>query len=75
MVAKALDNRAGCAVLIEALKRVAKPQNDLYCTFTVQEEVGLRGARTSAFGIEPDLGIALDVTATGDLGSPQTSHE
>jgi endoglucanase len=66
VVAKALDNRAGCAVLIEALKRVAKPQNDLYCTFTVQEEVGLRGARTSAFGIEPDLGIALDVTATGD---------
>ena len=49
-------------MLIEALKRVAKPQNDLYCTFTVQEEVGLRGARTSAFGIEPDLGIALDVT-------------
>ena len=66
VAAKALDDRVGCAVLIEALKRVRKPANDLYCTFTVQEEVGLRGARTSAFGIEPDLAIALDVTATGD---------
>ena len=66
VVAKALDNRVGCAVLIEALKRVTKPQNDLYCTFTVQEEVGLRGAKTAAFGIDPDLGIALDVTGTGD---------
>ncbi len=66
VVAKSMDDRIGCAVLIEALKRVTNPQNDLYCTFTVQEEVGLRGARTSAFGIEPDLGIALDVTATGD---------
>lgn len=66
VVAKALDDRVGCAVLIEALKRSSNPQNDLYCTFTVQEEVGLRGAKTAAFGIEPDLGIALDVTATGD---------
>lgn len=66
IVAKSLDDRIGCAVLIEAMKRVTNPQNDLYCTFTVQEEVGLRGARTAAFGIEPDLGIALDVTGTGD---------
>ncbi len=66
IVAKALDDRIGCAILIEALKRVTKPQNDLYCTFTVQEEVGLRGARTAAFGIEPDYGIAIDVTGTGD---------
>ncbi|NLW55924.1 MAG: M42 family metallopeptidase [Firmicutes bacterium] len=66
IVAKALDDRIGCAILIEALKRVANPQNDLYCTFTVQEEVGLRGARTAAFGIDPDLGIAIDVTGTGD---------
>ncbi|NLY90590.1 MAG: M42 family metallopeptidase, partial [Firmicutes bacterium] len=66
VVAKALDDRVGCAVLIEALKQVRNPQNDLYCTFTVQEEVGLRGAKTSAFGIEPDLAIALDVTGTGD---------
>ncbi len=66
VIAKALDDRVGCAVLIEALKRVRKPQNDLYCTFTVQEEVGLLGARTSAFGIDPDIAIALDVTGTGD---------
>ncbi|HHU50985.1 MAG TPA: M42 family metallopeptidase [Firmicutes bacterium] len=66
VAAKSMDNRVGCAVLIEALKRVQSPRNDLYCTFTVQEEVGLRGAKTSAFAIEPDLGIAVDVTLTGD---------
>lgn len=66
VAAKSLDNRVGCAVLIEALKQVQSPKNDLYCTFTVQEEVGLRGAKTSAFAIEPDLGIAVDVTLTGD---------
>ncbi|HHT48951.1 MAG TPA: M42 family metallopeptidase [Firmicutes bacterium] len=66
VIAKALDDRVGCAVLIEALKRVRKPQNDLYCTFTVQEEVGLRGARTAAFDLDPDLAIAIDVTDTGD---------
>lgn len=66
VAAKALDNRVGCLVLIEALKRVKAPKNDLFCVFTVQEEVGLRGAKTSAFGIDPDLGIAIDVTLTGD---------
>src|SRR5690554_1356356 len=66
VVGKSLDNRVGCAALIEALKRVKNPKNDLYCTFTVQEEVGIRGAKTSAFGIDPDLGIAVDVTLTGD---------
>lgn len=66
VAAKALDNRVGCLVLIEALKRVKAPKNDLFCTFTVQEEVGLRGAKTSAFGVDPDLGIAIDVTLTGD---------
>lgn len=66
LIAKSMDDRVGCAVLIEALKRIEKPTNTLYFVFTAQEEVGLRGARTAAYGIEPDLGIAIDVTLTGD---------
>src|SRR5690554_6016361 len=66
LVAKAMDDRIGCVVLIEALKQIKEPKNTLYFVFTAQEEVGLRGARTSAYRIDPDLGIALDVTMTGD---------
>ncbi|HOB20928.1 MAG TPA: M28 family peptidase, partial [Candidatus Atribacteria bacterium] len=62
----AMDDRAGCAVLVETLKRVRKTDHELYFVFTVQEEVGLRGARTSAYGIMPDIGISVDVTLTGD---------
>ena len=65
IISKALDNRVGCYVLTEALKRV-KSDNDLYFVFTVQEEVGLRGAKTSAYGIMPDYAIAIDVTDAGD---------
>ena len=61
-----LDDRVGCFVAIEALKRLSNSENDLYFVFSVQEEVGLRGARTAAYGIEPDFGIAVDVTAHGD---------
>lgn len=67
VISKALDNRAGCYVLIEALKNCPKTENDLYFVFTTQEEVGLRGAKTSAFGIMPDFALAVDVTDTGDL--------
>ncbi|HHT69430.1 MAG TPA: M42 family metallopeptidase [Firmicutes bacterium] len=67
LIAKSMDDRVGCAVLIEALKKIDAPKNTLYFVFTSQEEVGLRGARTAAYGIEPDLGIALDVTLTGDM--------
>ncbi|MCK9524802.1 MAG: M42 family metallopeptidase [Limnochordia bacterium] len=67
LIAKSMDDRVGCAVLIEALKKIESPTNTLYFVFTTQEEVGLRGARTAAYGIEPDLGIALDVTLTGDM--------
>lgn len=67
LIAKAMDDRIGCVVLIEALKKIQNPKNTLYFVFTAQEEVGLRGARTAAYGIDPDLGIALDVTLTGDM--------
>ncbi len=62
----AMDDRSGCAVLIELLSKLEGNSLDVYCVFTVQEEVGLRGATTAAFGIRPDLGIALDVTLAGD---------
>jgi len=72
LVSKAMDARIACAILIEALKTVAKPAYDVYAVFTTQEEVGLRGARVAAYGITPDLGIALDVTRTGDTPSSIT---
>jgi endoglucanase len=66
VVGKAFDNRAGCTVMIETLKRLEKTDCTLYAVGTVQEEVGLRGAATSAFGLNPDVGFALDVTIAGD---------
>ncbi|MCL2547832.1 MAG: M42 family metallopeptidase [Symbiobacteriaceae bacterium] len=68
MVSKALDDRIACVVLIGVLQQLKDKElpNDCYFVFTVQEEVGLRGARTSAFAIDPDYGIAVDVTGTGD---------
>ena len=65
VISKALDNRAGCYVLIKALESL-KSDNDIYFVFTTQEEVGLRGAKTSAYTIAPDYAIAVDVTDTGD---------
>lgn len=61
-----LDDKLGCAVLMSAAKESASFQNDITFVFSVQEEVGLRGARTAAFDVVPDFGIAVDVTLTGD---------
>ena len=66
VIGKAFDDRIGCVIMIEALKRLKKTECTIYAVGTVQEEVGLRGAATSAFGIYPDFGIALDVTISGD---------
>jgi len=63
---KAMDNRVGVYVLISVLKEITNPKNDLYFVFTSQEELGLRGAKAAANSIEPDVGIAVDVTDTGD---------
>ena len=65
-IAKAFDDRIGCVVLIETLRRLSKPAYDTYFVFTAQEEVGVRGATVAAFGVEPDYAIAVDVTGTGD---------
>ena len=59
---RALDNRIGCFTLIELAKRLKKSKNEVYFVFTVQEEIGLYGAKTSAFEIQPDWAITVDVT-------------
>ena len=66
LVAKSMDDRAAAAVAIEALKAIHETPNEIYFVFSVQEEVGLRGAITAAYGVDPQVGIAVDVTRTGD---------
>jgi len=66
VISPALDDRVGCFIMIEALKKLKNPAFDLYFVFTSQEEVGLRGAKTSAYSVEPDYGLAFDVTISAD---------
>ena len=67
IVAKSLDDRIGCVVALEAMRKLNRSApNECYFAFTVQEEVGLRGAKTAAQGVQPDIGIAIDVTGSGD---------
>jgi Cellulase M and related proteins len=62
---KAFDDRVGVAMIIETLKQL-ETEHTVYAVFTVQEEVGLKGAKTSAYAINPDCAIAIDVTIPGD---------
>lgn len=71
---KSIDNRVAVFILIETLKKLENPAYDVYATFTVQEEVGLRGANVAAHGINPDFGIALDTTIAFDVPGAQ-AHE
>jgi len=66
LVSKAMDDRIAVAVMILALREIKQTPHELYFVFTVQEETGLIGAKTSAFGINPDLGMAIDVTPVVD---------
>ena len=66
VLGKAFDNRAGCAVMVEAFRQLEKTDCTVCAVGTVQEELGLRGAGTAAFDVDPDVGIALDVTIAGD---------
>lgn len=72
IIGKAMDNRAGCTVLIKAIQELGKTDNEVYAVFTSQEEVGLRGSRTSTYRINPDLGLAVDVTTVGDTPEAPT---
>ncbi len=71
---KSIDNRVSVYILIEALKKIKKVPYDLYAVFTVQEEVGLRGANVSAHTINPTYGIGLDTTIAYDVPGAQ-AHE
>ena len=62
---KALDNRIGCALLVDIIK--SETEYDMYFTFTVQEEVGLRGAAAAAFSVAPDYAIILEGTTAADI--------
>ena len=66
LLAPYCDDLIACAALLSAMSQVEKSENDLYFVFTVQEEVGLRGAATAAYAIDPDFGVCMDVTRTGD---------
>ena len=66
-VGRPIDDRIGCAVMIEAAKKLSENcPHDMYYVFSVQEEVGCRGACPAGFSIAPDIALAFDVTGTGD---------
>lgn len=73
VVSPYMDNRISCAVLLKALGNLDTCTNDCYFVFSVQEEVGLRGAKTAAYGIDPDYGIAVDVTGVDDVPGSECS--
>ena len=62
-----LDDRVGCAILLAVARELPAPADDLILVFSVQEEVGCRGAGTAAYRTEPDVSFTFDVTGTGDL--------
>jgi endoglucanase len=68
------DNLTSCAVLLSAMSEMVYPVNDVWCVFSVQEELGCRGAQPAAFGIAPQYCIAVDVThaSTPDASGPDT---
>lgn len=71
ILSKALDDRVGCAILISLLK--GQSDYDFYATFTVQEELGLRGAKTAAFSVNPEASIVLEGTTAADIADVNKS--
>ena len=75
VMSKALVDRLNLFIMIEALRAMGAHDAEIVAVATVQEEVGLRGAQTAAFGVDPDVGVALDVTIAGDIpGMEATSR-
>lgn len=73
LISPYLDNRISCVTLLLALEQLQASEHDLYFVFTVQEELGMRGAKTAAYGIDPDYAMAIDVTWSDDeLGAKHT---
>lgn len=73
ILTKALDDRVGCAVLIKLLQ--SKADYDFYVSFSVQEEVGLRGARVAAFSVDPDAAIVIDGTTAADIADVSSEKQ
>jgi endoglucanase len=71
---KSLDDRIGCYILCQLIKKCAKVPYEYYFVFTVQEEIGLHGAKTSAFAIAPDWGMAVDVCVADDIYKDPDEH-
>ncbi len=67
VLGKALDDRVGCAMMVETLRRLQKVDCNVYAVGTIQEEVGLRGATIAAFQVAPDVCIVLESTVAGDM--------
>ncbi len=74
IISKALDDRAGCYAIISAIKAISSTPNDIYAVFTVQEEVGLRGAKTATNKIMPDMAIAIDVSNGSDTPEAKANN-
>jgi tetrahedral aminopeptidase len=66
LVGPGLDNRAGCAVVLQVAEHLGKTEHEVAFVFTCQGEIGPRGAGAAAFGVAPDLAIVVDVTTAGD---------
>ncbi|MDD6143222.1 MAG: M20/M25/M40 family metallo-hydrolase [bacterium] len=66
VAAPSMDDRVACALLIAVMMELGETENTVIAVFSAQEEVGCRGSKTAAYTVEPDIGIALDVTANGD---------
>ena len=73
VVSKALDDRFGCFVLINLIKM--QPEYDMYFTFAVQEEVGLRGAKTAAYSVNPDFALVIESTTAADVPEVDSTHQ
>lgn len=73
VISPCLDDRIACLVLLMAMEQLEQTDNDLYFVFSAQEEVGIRGAKTAAWAIDPDYGIAVDVTGADD--EPGSKHQ
>jgi endoglucanase len=70
---KALDDRVGCYILLELVRKLEKTDSDIYYVFTVQEEIGLYGAKTSVYKLDPDWAVVIDVMPAND--AKEHSHE
>ena len=66
LISKTMDDRIGCYILLEVMRQLESSPHDVYFVFSTQEEITLSGARTSAFRIDPEIAISVDVTLTGD---------